>query len=251
MAAHLTRKLEQFTRLSADDKEALERIAGLKVMRLGPRDDLIREGDKPTHLNLILEGWACRYKVLEDGRRQITAFLVPGDMCDLRMFILKEMDHSLGALSPLTVAEIPSDAMLEVTHRSPRLSHALWWNSLVEEAIAREWITVVSQREALERMAHLFCELLLRLRSVGLTRESQDGHSFELPVTQEQLADATGMTTVHVNRTLQQMREQGLIIWRGRTVTIPDLEALQAIALFNSNYLHLEREGQDFDANHV
>src|SRR3712207_808038 len=176
MATHLIRKLEQFTKLSGDDKKALERIASLKVKRVSPRDDIIHEGDKPTNLNLILEGWACRYKVLEDGRRQITAFLVPGDICDLRMFILKEMDHSLGAVSPLTVAEIPSGTILELTDASPRISRALWWNSLVEEAIAREWTTNLGQREALERIAHLVCELFLRLRGIGLTHESPDGH---------------------------------------------------------------------------
>src|SRR3712207_4598323 len=122
------------------------------------------------------------------------------------MFILKEMDHSVGAVTPLKVAEIPSDTLLELTDAHPRVSRALWWTSLVEEAIAREWIGVLGQREAVEQLAHLFCELFIRLRGVGLT----NGHSCELPVTQEQLGDATGITTVHVNRTLQEMREQGL-----------------------------------------
>jgi CRP-like cAMP-binding protein len=115
----------------------------------------------------------------------------------------------------------------------------------VEEAIAREWITNVGQRDAAERMAHLFCEIFIRLRAVGLT----NGHSCELPITQEQLGDATGMTNVHVNRTLQALREQGLIILKGKTLTIPDLEALQRAALFNANYLHLDRAGQSLDAN--
>jgi len=245
MASYLIRKLEQFTTLSATDKEALESAAALKVRQLRSREDIIHEGDRPTHINLILEGWACRYKILEDGRRQITAFLVPGDMCDLRMFILKEMDHSIGAVTPLKVAEIPSDTLLELTDNYPRISRALWWDSLVEEAIAREWITNVGQREAIERLAHLLCELFLRLRGIGLT----NGLSFEMPPTQHQVGDATGMTTVHVNRTLQEMREAGLIVWKGKHVTIPDLEALKAAALFNSNYLHLERDGQALDAN--
>ena len=249
MATYLIRKLEQFTRLSSDDKRALEQAAAQRVRRLAPREDLIREGDKPRQVNLILDGWACRYKVLEDGRRQIQAFLVPGDICDLRMFILKQMDHSVAALTSLTVAEIPSGTILDLTQNSPRLSHALWWNSLVEEAIAREWISVLGQREAIERLAHLFCELCLRLRGVGLTNGHADGIAFEMPLTQEQLADATGITTVHVNRTLQQMREQGLILLKGKTLIIPDLESLKAVALFNPNYLHLDREGQALDAN--
>jgi CRP-like cAMP-binding protein len=245
MATYLIRKLEQFTRLSSEDKEALERAAALKVRQLRPREDIIHEGDRPQQVNLILEGWAYRYKILGDRRRQISAFLVPGDLCDLRMFILKEMDHSIGAVSPLQVAEISSDTLLELTDSSPRISRALWWNSLVEEAIAREWITNVGQREATERLAHLFCELFLRLRAIGVT----DGLSFEMPATQQQVGDATGITTVHVNRTLQEMREAGLIVWKGKHVTIPDLDALKAVAMFNPNYLHLERDGQALDAN--
>ncbi|MBB3018623.1 CRP-like cAMP-binding protein [Microvirga lupini] len=249
MAFHLIRKLEQFTRLSSDDKRILEQAASLKVRRLGSREDIFREGDKPRHINLILDGWACRYKVLEDGRRQITALLIPGDLCDVHMFILTRMDHSVGAITPLSVAEIPTDTILEITHGSARLSRAFWWNSLVEEAIAREWVTNLGQREAIERVAHLFCELFLRLRSVGMTNSQASCPSFELPVTQEQLADATGMSTVHVNRTIQEMRERGLIVWKGKTVTIPDLEALQDVALFNANYLHLDHAGQAYDAN--
>jgi len=245
MAKHLIRKLEQFTRLSSADKAALEQAASLKLRQLAPKEDLIREGDKPRQVNLILEGWAYRYKTLEDGRRSIAAFMVPGDLGDLRMFILKQMDHSVGALTPVRVAQIPGDPILDLTEGSPRLSRALWWNSLVEEAIAREWIANVGQRDATERLAHLFCEIFVRLRAVGLT----NGHSCELPVTQGQLADATGLSAVHVNRTLQDLRAAGLVSLRGKTLTISDLEALQRAALFNANYLHLDREGQSLDAN--
>jgi len=245
MAKRLIRKLEQFTRLSSADKAALEQAASLKLRQLAPKEDLVREGDKPRQVNLILEGWAYRYKTLEDGRRSVAAFMVPGDLCDLRMFILKQMDHSVGALTPVRVAQIPGDTILDLTEGSPRLSRALWWNSLVEEAIAREWITNVGQRDATERLAHLFCELFIRLRAVGLT----NGDHCELPMTQEQLGDATGLSAVHVNRTLQALREQRLIILKGKTLTIPDLEALQRAALFNDNYLHLDREGQSLDAN--
>jgi len=245
MAKHLIRKLEQFTRLSSADKAALEQAASLKLRQLAPKEDLIREGDKPRQVNLILEGWAYRYKTLEDGRRSVAAFMVPGDLCDLRMFILKQMDHSVGALTPVRVAQIPGDTILDLTEGSPRLSRALWWNSLVEEAIAREWIANVGQRDATERLAHLFCELFIRLRAVGLT----NGDHCELPMTQEQLGDATGLSAVHVNRTLQGLREQRLISLKGKTLTIPDLDALQRAALFNANYLHLDREGQSLDAN--
>jgi CRP-like cAMP-binding protein len=249
MAGPLIAKLEQFTRLSSADKNALERAASLKTRRLQPREDLIREGDRPQQMHLILEGWACRYKVLEDGRKQITAFLVPGDLCDLRMFILREMDHSIGALTALKLAEIPSDVILELTDNHSRIGRALWWNSLVEEAIAREWTANVGGRNALERVAHVLCELYLRLEAVGLASGHEAAGSFELPVTQEQLADATGMTSVHVNRIVQQMRDEGLVVWKGKQVAIPNLDALKSAALFNPNYLHRDRDGRSFEAN--
>lgn len=242
---HLIRKLEQFTKLSGDDKRALEQAASLSVRRLRPREDIIREGDRPRLVNLVLDGWGCRYKVLEDGRRAITAFLVPGDVCDIRVFILKQMDHSIAALSPMAVAQIPSDRVIEISDASPRLSRAFWWTSLVDEATAREWTANLGQRDALARVAHLFCELFIRLRGVGLV----NGRSCEFPVTQEQLGEATGISTVHVNRTLQEMREAGLIELRGKTLTVPDLEALKTAAMFNDNYLHLDREGSALDAN--
>lgn len=244
MAIHLIRKLEQFIELSGEDKQALEHAASLKVRQLSPKEDIVHEGDKPRQVNLILEGWAFRYKQLEDGRRQIMAYLVPGDMCDLRMFILKEMDHSIAAVGPLRVAEIPVDVVLGLAER-PRVGPALWWNSLVEEAISREWIVNNSQRSAFERTAHLLCEVFIRLRSVGLT----NGHSCDLPVTQAELADTTGLSPVHVNRTLQELRESNLIVLRGKSLTIPDLDALKSAGLFNSNYLHLDRYGQALAPN--
>lgn len=244
-ATRLIRKLEQFTTLSRDDKQALERAASTKLRRLDPREDVIREGDRPRQINLIVDGWAYRYKVLDDGRRQIVAFLVPGDLCDMRMFILKQMDHSVGALSRATVAEISKPAVLDLTDTFPRVGRALWWNSLVEEAIQREWTVNLGRRDASERLAHLFCELFIRLRAVGLA----EGCTCEFPVTQADLADATGLSTVHVNRTLQELRAKGLVVLRGKALTIPDLEALQAAALFNANYLHVDREGREHDAN--
>lgn len=249
MALHLIAKLEQFTRLSPADKQALQAMAALRVRQLSPREDIIQEGDKPRNVNLILNGWAYRYKHLEDGRRQIAAFLIPGDMCDLRMFILREMDHSIGALTPLKVAEIPSDTLLEIADSSPRISRALWWNSLVEEAIQREWILNIGRRNATERLAHLVCELCLRLRVIGMTKGEGRHLSFEAPVTQEQLGDATGLSTVHVNRTLQELRDDGLIVWKGRQVTVPDLQRLMDAAFFTPNYLHLERNGWPLEAH--
>ncbi len=245
MPAYLIRKLEQFTKLSVDDKGILRMLASHNVRQIGPREDIIHEGDKPRHVNLIMEGFACRYKTLEDGRRQIVAFLLPGDICDARMFILKQMDHSIAALSPVKLAEIPGEMFVELTDRSPRIVRAMWWNSLVEEAIAREWTRNVGQRSAFERMGNLLCEFFIRMRAVGLA----DGTRCELPMTQTEMADALGLSTVHTNRTLQELRSANLITLKGKMLAIPDLDALQDATLFNPNYLHFDRSGQSLDAN--
>lgn len=245
MAIHLIRKLEQFVRLSAEERRVLAGLADLKVRRLAPREDIVREGEKPTHVNLFLDGWACRYKTLEDGRRQIIAFFVPGDMCDLNIFILREMDHSIAPLTPITLVEIPHETLNEITATHPRITQALWWETLVNAAIQREWTVNLGQRTALERLSHLLCELFFRLRAVGRT----EGNACEFPITQSDLGDTVGLSTVHVNRTLQDMRASGLISLAGRELIIHDLERLQRTAMFNPNYLHLDHEGRHLDAN--
>lgn len=236
MVSSLTLRLEAFTRLSSDDRAAIDRIARKSVRDVGARRDLLREGDTPRFVYLILDGWACRYKTLPDGRRQIVAFFVPGDLCDLNIYILREMDHSVGAITPIQIAEISRDEMEQLTVEHPRITQALWWNELVTAAIQREWTLNVGQRTAFERIAHLLVELFLRLDCVGITREG----GCPLPLTQVDIADATGLTPVHVNRTLQELRRLGLIELRGKHLTIPDMKALKNAAMFNDNYLHLE-----------
>ncbi|HEV2867604.1 MAG TPA: Crp/Fnr family transcriptional regulator [Allosphingosinicella sp.] len=203
-----------------------------------PRRDLIREGEKPRAVNLILEGWGSRYKQLPDGRRQILSFVLPGELCDPNVFILREMDHSIGAITRMRYAEIAPADFQELMTASPRLTQGFWWNELAAVATAREWIANVGQRNARERIAHLLCELFIRLRLSGLT----EGDACDFPPTQHDLADATGLTSVHVNRTLQDMRREGLIELRGRRLIIPDLDALKQAAGFKENYLHLQRE---------
>ena len=244
MDNRLVRKLERYAKLSADDRAALDELVRQNVRRLRAREDIIREGERPTHISLILQGWACRYKVLEDGRRQIISFFLPGDLCDLNVFVLRQMDHSIGAITPLAYAEVRREAFDSVAER-PRVIQAMWWDSLVMAAVQREWTVNLGQRTAFERVAHLLCELFIRLRSVGLTH----GSRCELPVTQAELADAIGLTPVHVNRTLQDLRGQGLIVLQGKELTIPDLERLKDVSLFNDNYLHLDHEGAHLDAN--
>ncbi|QPF84373.1 Crp/Fnr family transcriptional regulator [Bradyrhizobium genosp. L] len=242
--ASLVRKLENFVRLSPEDHAILNRATSERVRRFGPRLDLVREGDRPKDVHLILSGWACRYKQLEDGRRQVVSFLLPGDICDVNVLILREMDHSIGTITPVSVADLSREFFDEVAARHARIATALWWDTLVNAAIQREWTMNLGQRTALERLAHLLCEIWLRLRLAGLTK----GDSCDLPLTQGDLADATGLSKVHVNRTLQELRAAGLIVLKGKTLAVPDLDRLMQAGLFNPNYLHMDREGRQLDA---
>jgi CRP-like cAMP-binding protein len=241
----LIRKLGCFTKLSREDKALLTRVTGERVRHFTQHEDIVAENSKPEVMILVLSGWASRYKVLEDGRRQIMAFFLPGDMCDLNVFLLRRMDHAIGAHTPVTVAEITRETYEELMHAYPRVVRALWWESLVSAAIQREWAMNLGQRDAAERVAHLFCEVFYRLKAVGLTVQN----ACELPLTQAELGEATGLSAVHVNRTLQELRASKLITLRGKVLTIPDLEALEAAALFSPAYLHLDHEGAPYDAN--
>jgi CRP-like cAMP-binding protein len=241
----LIRKLEHFVRLSQTDRVILDRAASERVRRYGPRVDITREGDRPKDVHLILSGWACRYKQLEDGRRQVVSFFLPGDLCDLNIFILREMDHSIGTITSVSIADLSRDFFDEMSAGHPRIVTAFWWESLVNAAVQREWTMNLGQRTALERMAHLLCEIFFRLRIAGLTRED----SCDFPLTQADLADATGLSKVHVNRTLQELRSAGLIVLKGKMLVVPSLERLMNAGLFNANYLHMDREGRQLDAN--
>lgn len=235
MANLLTRKLEAFAPLPEADQRLLDEVIR-DPQEVGPREDLIREGDAPTDVRLIIEGFACRYKLLADGTRHIMAYLVPGDFCDLHVFILKQMDHTIATLSRCTVVKIPRARVLELTER-PAIARALWWAALVDEATLREWLVNIGARPAEQRIAHLLCELLLRLRAVGLA----NGGQYELPVTQQELGDTMGLSNVHVNRVLQHLRRDGLITLKNKNLVILDVERLEAFSGFTPNYLHLAR----------
>lgn len=245
MAERLVQKLEHFVRLSGEEKAALRDLSRERVRHYEPKQDLIREGDRPRIVNLILEGYACRYRMLEDGRRQIVGLFLPGDLCDARLFILGGMDHSIATLTRASVAEIEADRFIEVSDRYPRITHALWWSSLVEAAIAREWIVSVGQRSARERMAHLLCELFMRIRMVGMAIDKV----VDLPLSQTELSEALGLSVVHTNRTLQSLRADNLIHLSGGRLTLLDFEGLMQAGLFNPAYLHLDQSGRMFDAS--
>lgn len=231
----LTAKLRNFGPISDNDAAELDRLCS-DVSRYQAKQDLIKEGDRPEVVFLLVEGWACRYKILPDGRRQIMAYLVPGDLCDVHIFILKQMDHSMGLLSDAKVAAISKGKMLKVFDERPALGRALWWSTLTDEAVLREWLVNLGQRDAYERIAHLLAELWLRLRMVGRTA----GGEFILPLTQADLGDTLGLTPVHVNRTLQRLRLEKLIDLAKGHLRIPDLPKLMAVTQFEPNYLHLD-----------
>jgi CRP-like cAMP-binding protein len=231
----LIAKLETTGPLPEADREALTDVSR-DARAMGARRNIIREGDRPENVHLIVEGWAARYKLLPGGARQITAFLIPGDFCDVHISLLGEMDHSIATLTRARIAHISRRTIDELAER-PSLARAFWWATLVDEAILRNWIVNVGRRDAYEAIGHLMCELYLRMGNVGLTT----GQSFELPLTQEEIADALGLTPVHVNRTLQRMRTEGLISLKRSALTIHDYGRLQEAAGFNPNYLHIER----------
>jgi CRP-like cAMP-binding protein len=200
--------------------------------------DVIKEGEKPDDVHVVLDGFACRYKILPDGGRQIMAWLAPGDFCDLHVAILGEMDHNIGTLSDCRIASVPRRAIERITGEGGgHLNRALWWATLVDEGVLREWMVGMGRRAADKQIGHLFCELLFRLRLVG--KADRAGYLF--PVTQEQLADTVGMSPVHVNRVLQQLRAEGLISLERGVLTILDEARLIAFSDFDPNYLHLTR----------
>jgi CRP-like cAMP-binding protein len=241
----LIAKLEHGAKLNDVDRQILETLTA-NTQRVGPHQDIIREGDEPDDVHLILDGFACRYQILPDGKRHIMAYLVPGDICDFHVAILGEMDHSISTITPCTLVEIPHETIHNITTNHPTLNRAFWWGTLVDEGILREWLVSLGRRSADQRLAHLFCELLIRLQTVGLA----DHNSFAMPLTQEELADTLGLSTVHVNRMMMELREKELITTNGKRLTINNVERLQDFAQFNPIYLHLgPRENRTHDVN--
>jgi CRP-like cAMP-binding protein len=233
----LFRLLGRYMPLDEEDREALFALETGPVQTREARSDIAREGENPTVIRLLVSGWACRYKDLPDGRRQIVGFFLPGDFCDLNVYILSELDHSIGALTAVRFYDIQPQQFQEVIDRRPHLIRALLWHEMVASGIQRQWLLSIGQRSPLERLAHLFVELYYRLKAVGLAT----GLSFEMPITQNHLAEANGLSLVHLNRTLQEMRRENLIELSDRQLRIVDLDRLKQVAMFNRNYLHFNR----------
>jgi CRP-like cAMP-binding protein len=243
MSNALIRKLDHAGGLTDADRVILLRACASPRL-VAASQDLTCDGDRPENVHLILRGFAYRYKILPGGKRQITAVFIPGDFCDLHVAILHRMDHSIATLLPCEVVYLSRATIVDLTAGYPRIARALWWATLVDEAILRAWLVNMGQREASRQIAHLFCELHARLDAVGLAIHDEAGTAFDMPLRQTDIADMLGMTAVHVNRMLQELREAELIALKHRRLQIPDLARLQAFCSFDPAYLHLE-DGQD------
>lgn len=233
MANRFVQKLSELVELTGGDVAALDAAVG-HARKYAPRQDLIREGDEPGPVFVILEGWACRYKILPSGSRQIMAFLMPGDCCDLHVNMLTEMDHSIQAITVAQVATIPRTEMQTLLHKHSNIARAMYTAQLIDEGIMRAWIVSMGRRSSIERVAHLMCELYLRARNIGLTNDGR----FALPLSQLVLADALGMTAVHINRVLKKLRQSGAMALSRGSLDILDPAKLVQIAGFDENYLH-------------
>lgn len=234
MTSPLILKLAQRDQLSDEERRLLEE-APSTVVEYEAGQDMVCEGDEPAHSSLLLEGWAMRNKTLKNGARQITALHIMGDFVDLHAFLLKPMDHTVTALTRCRVALVPHETLKDITERHPHLTRVLWLNTLIDGAVHREWLLAMGRLSAAGHLAHLLCELFLRLRGVGLT----EGQGFPFPLTQAVLADVLGLSAVHVNRTVQELRREGLVTWTNGAVTINDWERLAARAEFDPTYLNI------------
>jgi CRP-like cAMP-binding protein len=199
------------------------------------RQDIVRQGERLHHSTLLLDGFVSRYKLLTEGSRQILSLQIPGDFVDLHSFLLKTMDHGICTLSRCKLVSVPHETLRKTTEHSPRLTRALWWDVAVDGAIFREWMVGIGSRDSQQRIAHLFCELLHRLGAIGRA----DKQGFALPLTQSDLGEAMGITPVHVNRVLRDLRKANVVQFSKQRVEILDLKRLSQMADFDAGYLHL------------
>lgn len=195
---------------------------------------MVREGEPTTICTLLIAGFAFRQKLVSHGARQIISFHIPGEFLDIQNSMFEVADHSVQSLTRSTVALVSKNALADLMASRPTIRRALWLDSLVDSSIFREWVVNVGRRDARARIAHLLCELAARLRSAGIA----DGEMFDFPLTQEQVGDATGLTAVHTNRTLQSLRRDGVISLTRSRLTILDWDRLAEIGDFNERYLH-------------
>jgi CRP-like cAMP-binding protein len=238
----LIRSLQTIAEVGEQERALLRQLP-FRQRQFAENSDIVSEGAAPSECCLILEGMAARYAIVSGGRRQILSFHFSGDLPDLQGLQLEHMDHGIYALTPVRAAFIPHAAVRGAIHTSAKLNDVLVRHALIDASIFRQWIANVGRRTALERIAHIFCEVFVRMSALGLVEK----HRFSLPITQAELGDAAGLSPVHVNRVLQRMRGDGLIASRGDVHEITDWQRLRRAGDFNADYLHLKRAGSAHD----
>jgi CRP-like cAMP-binding protein len=236
MTNPLILKLEQRDQLSVEERRILEGTTS-RIKEFRPNEDIVREGETMEFSCLLLEGWTSRNKTLANGRHAITALHVMGDFVDLHSLLLRPMDQTVTAITPCRMALVPHESLREITRHHPHLARMLWLSTLIDAAIHRQWLFAMGQLSSAGQLAHLICELYLRLQSVGQARDL----SFTFPITQVLLADVLGISPVHVNRTVQELRRENLITWTGMLIRIEDWDRLSRSADFDPAYLNLSK----------
>ncbi|MEN5363235.1 Crp/Fnr family transcriptional regulator [Brevundimonas intermedia] len=233
----LVEKLSLRDRISPEEIEALQKaLEPAKTVAAG--SDIVREHSRPLHSTLLISGFSARYSTLEDGARQITEINVSGDFIDLHSLLMKQMDHGVVALTECVIAEAPHSGLIDITERHPHLTRLLWLDTIIDAAVHRQWLVAMGRRSGLGHLAHLVCELYLRLQAVGQTGDM----TFDLPLTQAVLGDALGLSTVHVSRLISELRGEGVINWSNGQIDILDWRRLAEIAEFDPTYLRLQSD---------
>jgi CRP-like cAMP-binding protein len=233
----LIRKLEKRDHLSDDERAVLQGF-GEHVREFQANEELVGEGDRPWESKLLLEGFVARFKALGDGRRQITALHVPGDFVDLHSFLLKRMDHGIVALTPCIVAPVSHDKLQDVTETHAHLTRMLWLSTLLDAALQRQWIVMLARHDPRYQLAHILCELYLRLQAVDLIDES----AFRCGIAEGQFCDMLGGSTADIGPIFEELQASGLVTWADEMVVIEDWQRLSERAEFDPTYLNLELE---------
>lgn len=229
----LIRKLSRLATLDEADREAI-RALPFKLRTVGANQMLVREGERVTTCAVLVSGYTCRHKTTSEGARQIVSFHLPGDILDLDQLLLATADHTLQSITEAVLAWVPEADIRTLIRERPNVNEALWRDTLIDASVFREWVLNVGRRDAKSRIAHMLCEFAARREAAGLGSPER----FELPMTQEQIGDATGLTSIHVNRMLQELARDGVIARDRRDVAITDWTRMRRIAGFDPAYLH-------------
>ena len=237
MFEHLLSVLSRRDHVSDTERTLIEQLPR-RIRSFNKGEELVKEGSRPNESCLVLSGFTARAQSLPDGKRQLTALHVPGDFVDLHAFLLKLMDHSVVSIGRSEAAFIPHASLLALVETTPHIGRLFWLSTVIDAAIQRTWITSLGRRSPGQHIAYLICELYMRLEVLGLLTHN----SFEFPATQTDVADMVGLSLVHVNRTIQELRASKLVSWRNNIISVPDIERLREYADFDPTYLNLLKE---------